>query len=193
MKNPKIMNRDYADFLRKKKRVPMVWVAVRFLLAAFGAQSVPVLAGSVSGPNVVWVNLDLTIEGQRSNQIVRDFASSRSTDCNGNWSTQSLLYMVKRPPLIDDNLIRDVFLKGDISRKKRLHYLLRNYKDPEAYDGFDGVMVYARNGEEVKIMSLTTGRSKISTYTAAINHRPPKPESIKDAFCALLPPITRAP
>ncbi len=168
-------------------------LGVRLTYLLFFCYGSSVLAGSVSGPNIVWANLDLTAEGQKSSQIVRDFASSRSTDCNGSWSAQSLLYMTKRPPLIDDNLIRDVFLRGDVSRKKRLHYLLRNYKDPEVYDGFDGVMVYARNGGEVKIMSLTTGRSKISTYTAAVNHRPPKPESIKDAFCALLPPITRAP
>jgi len=180
-----------ADLLSERgRRRPVI---VCFLLIAFWIQGQLVFAGSVTGPNVVWVNLDSTAEGQKINQIVQDFANNKSTDCNGNWSTQSLLYMIKRPPLIDDDLIKDVFLKGSSRGKKRLHYLLRSYKDREAYDGFDGIMVYVKDGGEAKIMSLTTGKAKIETYTAALNNKFPRPESIKDAFCALLPPIIRTP
>jgi len=154
------------------------------------------LAGYAGGPYVVWVNLDLSSEKEEINQVIANFATSKSINCNGEWKRgDSLLYMKKRPPLISNSLIEKVFLKKSNSEKKRLNLALRGYKDIEFqhYEGLDGVIVYANENGAKKMMSLTTGKKKIESVTLASHGRSPAKGDIEEAFCALLPPITRRP
>lgn len=178
--------------MRLKSSIFLRW-GVRFTcLLVFGFSS-SVLAGSVSGPNVVWVNLDPSADAERVDNIIASFASNRKTDCHGHWfPSASLLYMKKRPQQIDNELIRDVFLKKKSSQRKRLNLALREYKDAEAYDGFDGIIVYSRSTNS-KMMRLTTGKNKIEEFALSMNGHTPEKQDIEDAFCVLLPPITRLP
>lgn len=152
-------------------------------------------AGYAGGPYVVWVNLDHSSEGKRVDKVIADYATAKSVNCAGRWKMgDSLLYMKKRPLLINDDLIEDVFLRKNSGQKKRLSSALRTYKDVDFhhYDGLDGIIVYTAEGGG-KMMSLTTGKRKIESVVIASHGKPPVKEDIEDAFCALLPPITRAP
>lgn len=152
-------------------------------------------AGYAGGPYVVWVNLDRSSEGERVDKIVADYATAKAVNCAGRWKMgDSLLYMKKRPLLITDDLVEDVFIRKNWSQKKRLSSALRNYKDIDFhhYDGLDGIIVYTTESG-AKMMSLTTGKRKIESVAIASHSRPPVKGDIEDAFCALLPPITRAP
>ena len=166
---------------------------VRFtypLVFGFGTLA---LAGSVSGPNVVWVNLDQSGDAERVNNIVASFVNNRETSCHGNWFPGvSLLYMKKRPQQISDELVWDVFLRKKSSQRKRLNLALREYKDAAAYDGFDGIIVYSRSKNST-MMRLTTGKNKIEKFALSINGKTPEKQDVEDAFCVLLPPITRLP
>jgi hypothetical protein len=155
--------------------------------------SASAFSGSVSGPNVVWVNLDSSIQGGKVNQIIEDFIDKKSTRCHGNWFPGiSLLYMKKRPPRISKALIKDVFLNKKRGQRIVLDLALKNYKDDDAYDGFDGVIVYA-NSIHPRMMRLTTGQQNIETFILSMNGEMPERKDIEAAFCVLLPPITRSP
>lgn len=150
-------------------------------------------AGSVSGPNVVWVNLDPSDDAERVNNIIASFVNNRKTDCHGNWFPgASLLYMKKRPRQISDELVEDVLLRKKSSQRKRMNLALREYKDAAAYDGFDGIIVYSRSVNST-MMRLTTGKNKIEKFSLSVNGSTPEKQDIEDAFCVLLPPITRLP
>ncbi|MDH6168205.1 hypothetical protein M2282_003356 [Variovorax boronicumulans] len=163
-----------------------------FFVIAGGAYSFA-FAGASNGPFVVWVNLDKSANRSRVNEIISDFANS-SKDCDGAWLRSPMLYMKKRPPLITDELIESVFLKKDTVRKKYLNAALKNYKnlDLSHLEGLDGVIVYTNSGA-ARMMSLTTGKTKIETLTLSSHGHTPEKEDIEGAFCALLPAITRAP
>lgn len=152
-------------------------------------------AGYAGGPYVVWVNLDHSSEGGRVDKVVSEYATAKSVNCAGRWKMgDSLLYMKKRPSSIGDDLVEDAFLRRKQESKKQLSSALRNYKDADfrQVDGLDGIIVYTTEGG-ARMMSLTTGKRKIESVAIASHGRPPVKGDIEDAFCALLPPITRAP
>lgn len=151
-------------------------------------------AGAKNGPYVVWVNLDKSSGGKRIDKIIKNFANKKSTDCDGQWLRGPLLYMEKRPRLITDDLIDDVFLKKSSSQMRNLNLALKNYKDDGMMNspGLDGVIIYANRGN-ARMMSLTTGKRKIETVTFEADRSLPEAADIEAAFCALLPPITRRP
>lgn len=105
----------------------------------------------------------------------------------------SLLYMKRRPPSIDDELVRDAFLGKKKTKMKQLDVALRRYRDAEFphHEGLDGIIVYSRQ-PEMKIMSFTAGARRIESVAVASQGNVPVKEDVEDAFCALLPPITRA-
>lgn len=143
----------------------------------------------------MWVNLDHSSDKERINKVISSYATSKPVNCDGLWRMgDSLLYMKKRPPLIDDYLVDGVFLKKEIAQRKRLNAALKNYKDADfrINDGLDGVIMYTTQGIP-RMMRLTTGKNRIESITLALRDGRPLKEDIEDAFCALLPPITRAP
>jgi len=152
-------------------------------------------AGYAGGPYVVWVNLDRSVNGKRVDKIIANFATSKSVNCGGQWKMgDSLLYMVARPSSISDSLVEDVFLRNDKIQMKRLSLALKNHRDADfpSHEGLDGVVIYS-NKRDAKIMSFTKGRRKIESVRIASPGELPSKQDIEDAFCALLPPITRAP
>lgn len=152
-------------------------------------------AGYAGGPYVVWVNLDRSSEGERVDKIVADYATAKPVNCAGRWKMgDSLLYMKKTPGIDWRWFGEDVFLRKKQESKKQLSSALRNYKDVDFrhVDGLDGIIVYTTEGG-TRMMSLTTGKRKIESVAIGMHGRPPVKGDIEDAFCALLPPITRAP
>jgi len=169
---------------------------IRFTLLFFaGALAISsVSAGYVYGPYAVWVNLDQSGEGKMVDQKIEQFFSDETTTCNGNWIVgQSRLYMKKRPKNIDNELVQRVFLKKDWSSQKKLQKILKNYKDEFIEEGFDGIIVYLRHNGEAKMMGMTVGKKKITSYTLTLSNEHPEDGMIKNVFCGLLPPKTRAP
>lgn len=70
--------------------------------------------------------------------------------------------------------------------------VLKSYVDEYAYDGFDGIIVYA-NSRDAEMMQLTTGHKRIEKFAVALKGKQPEKKDIEAAFCVLLPPITRKP
>lgn len=153
------------------------------------------VAGYAGGPYVVWVNLDHSLKRVVVDQMIADFAVGKSVNCDDRWKVgDSLLYMKRRPLLIDDELVMDVFLKKSKAKLRRLNAALKNYRDAEFphHEGLDGLIVYAGQ-PEMKLMSFTTGGRQIESISIASKVDVPSKEDVEEAFCALLPPITRAP
>ncbi|HEX7866852.1 MAG TPA: hypothetical protein VF555_17990 [Variovorax sp.] len=102
--------------------------------------------------------------------------------------------MKKRPPGITDDLVKKVFIEKDRVSLKHLNRFLKSFRDAEREidEGLDGIMVYSRkNGP--KMMNFVTGRKKIKTFEMRSGDASPSAGDIEDAFCVLLPPVTRAP
>ncbi|QNK66155.1 hypothetical protein [Variovorax sp. PAMC26660] len=179
----------WSSLLRRLSRQGVLVFASSFIIHLSAS------AGYAGGPYVVWVNLDHSFDGERIDSVVADFVASNSINCDGQWkSGDSLLYMKKRPPLIDDDLVRKVFLKRDAIQRKYLSDALRKYSEIgfRHYDGLDGIVVYSNQGV-AKMMSLTTKKKEIQSVVLASRGNRPMKKDVEDAFCALLPPITRAP
>ena len=153
----------------------------------FSGFSLHSFAGYRDDRLVVWVNLN---EGQNKmliNNLIREFIESGRIDkeCGVKWSDWgSILYMKKRPTGITDELIKKVFLEN----------LLKSFRDPEREikEGLDGIIVYSGKNSP-KMMNFVTGRKKIKTFHLASNKSSPSTRDVEDAFCVLLPPVTRAP
>ena len=153
------------------------------------------VAGDAGGPYVVWVNLDRSLNKSVVDQMIADFVVRKSINCDDQWKLgDSLLYMKRRPALIDDGLVRDIFLKKSKAKLKHLNAALKNYRDDEFphHEGLDGLIVYTGQ-PEMKMMSFTRGRHRIESLAIASKGDVPSKEDVEEAFCALLPPITRAP
>lgn len=173
------------------QRLP--WHAMVFLLLLL--KTPLIFAGYAGGPYVLWVNLDHSSGKEWVDGVIANFATSKPVGCAGEWKMgDSLLYMKKRPPLINNELVEDVFLRKNRDQKKQLNLALKSYRDIDFrhHDGLDGVIVYTSEGG-AKMMSLTTGKNKIESVAVASHGNSPVKEDIENAFCALLPPITRAP
>ncbi|WP_418118145.1 hypothetical protein [Variovorax sp. 350MFTsu5.1] len=165
-----------------------------FLLWGSSSQS---FAGYRDDRLVVWVNLDESPGRELINKMVKDFVESGRVDaeCGVSWHEWgSVLYMKKRPPGITDELIRKVFIEKDRKSLQYLNRFLKSFRDAdrEIDEGLDGVIVYSKkNGP--KMMNFVTGRKKIKTFEMRPGDASPSARDIEDAFCVLLPPVTRAP
>ena len=102
--------------------------------------------------------------------------------------------MKKRPAGITDDLVKRAFLEKNRVSLQQLNRFLKSFRDAEREvdEGLDGIMVYSRkNGP--RMMNFVTNRKKIKTFEMRSDGASPSAQDIEDAFCVLLPPVTRAP
>jgi hypothetical protein len=168
-----------------------------FIPLLFWIFSLPSFAGHRDDRHVVWVNLDEGQNGLFINDVIREFIESGSIDkeCGINWSgSGSTLYMKKRPPGITNELIKKAFLEKNEKSLRDLNKFLKSFRDikGEINEGLDGVVVYSVSGNP-RMMNFVTGRKKIKTFHLASKKSSPSTQDVEDAFCVLLPPVTRAP
>ena len=146
---------------------------------------------------LAWVNLDGAADQFGIDQKIVDFANADRIDsiCGINWTrNNSILYIKKRPQKITDSLLHRVFFDQEKSAFKELSNVLRNFRDNDAevYDGLDGVIIYSsKNGP--RMMSFTKGGKKVMERSLKFDSSKLRTEDIEQSFCALMPPITRAP
>jgi len=164
-------------------------VAALFLLSTTS------FAGFRDDHFVAWVNLG-GVDDQEITRKIDDFANSDRIDlvCDINWkNNDSILYVKTRPAGITDELVRKVFLKRDESSFLKLSNALRSFRDVDANvrHGLDGVVVYS-GGRAPRMMSFTTGERRIKTRSIELKSSS-ETKDVEDAFCAVLPPIVRAP
>jgi hypothetical protein len=169
-------------------------LAAHYLLYGYASNS---FAGYREDRLVVWVNLEEASDHLNVNKVIENFIISRrvDTECGVRWRDGgSILYMKKRPHQITNDLIREVFIQRKKTALQRLNYLLKSFRSPEdgVQDGLDGVMVYSNNNGP-HMMNFITKRKTIKAYPLALKDSTPTTQDIEDAFCILLPPITRAP
>lgn len=165
-----------------------------FVLYGFSLNS---FAGYRDDRFVVWVNLDEGPHREIVNKVIKDFVESGrvDTECGVHWREWgSTLYMKKRPPGITDELVRKAFVEKDRASLQQLNRFLKSFRDAEREidEGLDGIMVYSKkNGP--RMMNFVTNRKKIKTFEMRGDGASPSARDIEDAFCVLLPPVTRAP
>ena len=159
---------------RMGKRLGMFVIAMAMHAAAG--------AGSVEGPYVAWVNL--SDNPKLIDTRIRDYVNSDKAekDC---WGHSGLLYMRRKPAGLTKEFVRQAVVDKDPKALRALNKLLKQPFD-ELDAGMDGVIVYDdANGP--RLYSLTTGHKKVDAYKL------PDLSHLGKGFCAVLPPITRAP
>jgi hypothetical protein len=169
-------------------------LAVHCLLYGYALNS---FAGYREDRLVVWINLEEASDHLNVSKVIANFINSRrvDTECGVHWRDGgSILYMKKRPHQITNDLIREVFIQRKEASLQRLNYLLKSFRGPEdgVRDGLDGVMVYSNNNGP-HMMNFIANKKTIKAYPLALKNSTPTTRDIEDAFCILLPPITRAP
>lgn len=145
---------------------------------------------------IAWINLGRGADDQEMTKKIVDFANSDRIDfaCRINWSNNdSILYVGARPLGVTDELIREVFFEKNKASFLKLSHALRSFRDPDANvrHGLDGVIFYS-GGSFPRMMSFTTGGKRIKVYPIELKASS-EAKDVEGAFCALLPPITRAP
>ncbi|WP_432728051.1 hypothetical protein [Variovorax sp. W6] len=167
------------------------------VLLAFSSLPFTSLAGYRDDRLVMWVNLDEGSGGLDVSSTIREFIRSGRIDkeCGVDWAAWgSALYMKKRPAGITNDLIKEVFLEKNKASLDKLDRLLRTFRDSEngVDEGLDGVVVYAGK-KYPRMMNFVVGGKKIKTYKMTSDKSDPTIREIEEAFCVLLPPVTRAP
>ncbi|UVH58081.1 hypothetical protein NWF24_01330 [Variovorax paradoxus] len=158
--------------------------------------SVNSFAGFRDDHFVAWISLGKGANSREVSRKIDEFANSDrvNSTCKINWTgNDSMLYLNATIPGVSDKLIKGLFIERDGSYFPKINHALRNFRDAEANvrDGLDGIIFY--DGEQsFRMMSFTAGRRGIKTYPLILNASS-KAEEIESAFCALIPPITRAP
>jgi len=154
-------------------------------------------AGYRSDRLVVWINLEKDHDAFDVDGVIVNFIRSGRIDleCGVDWKDGgSMLYMKKRPVGITNDLAWKVFLKKDKVALRHLNYLLKSFRDAEngVDEGLDGVVIYSnKNGPHM--MNLVAGKKKIKSYPLTSNNASLTAQDVEEAFCILLPPVTRAP
>lgn len=165
------------------KKLIRLLVVFEFLLVHVCA-----FAGEQDGPYVVWVNLS---KNKNIDEVVakhiHDEIGGRTLEENKCLPPGILVFMKIRPNNISDALVEKAVVKEDKKSIIVLNNKLRHVYNEEIDKGFDGIVVYDDvSGPRFSV--LVSGkkaimREKIPVVTDS--------KSIWNAFCRVVPPITR--
>ena len=164
------------------KRIVGRCVGLSALLAVLAMSTAPALAGMVYGPYLIWVNL----AGDASaDAALHDYTNAVPANdmC---WNSHALLIAGNLPDGLTPELVRKaVVAREPAARKHLLAILKRGDGDIES---FDGIVVVAKGGPP-RLMSLAASGRVRSKAVVEMSGQPDWPE----AFCDVLPPISRKP
>lgn len=140
-----------------------------------------VQAGDPGGPYVVWVNLS------KNSEIDKMLDKRLQDDDDRIPSTASFLFR-RRPNGMTNELVYKAVIKDDKVARKLLSKMIRQpFKEFDK--GFDGIIIY--DEEKVPRFSVML-RDSYDVYKEIIPS-PKKPGAIWDAFCTMMPEVTRKP
>lgn len=152
-------------------------LAAAVLMAGAGAQ-----AGSVSGPYVIWMNF---AEDASADDALHAY-THKEIDADSCWSAGALLLVRDFPPAITPELVRRAVLQREPAAQSRLRALLR--KGDADLDRYDGVVVVPK-GRTPTLASFSASGKVMSRMAVDKAGQP----IWADAFCGVLPPISRKP
>ena len=139
-------------------------------------------AGMAVGPYLIWVNL---AEDATADQAIHDYTHAELS-LDSCWDSNGLLVYKALPKEITPELVRQAVVRKDAAARKRLLAVLhRRHGDIESWDG---IVVVPKTGKPTLMSLSASGRFK--TKAAAEKNGQP---DWSDAFCAVLPPISRKP
>lgn len=151
----------------------LVRISVSTLLAL---STLPALAGSRSGPHIIWVNLSQN----RQIEVVIEKRLQEQDDCLSPSASFNDL-----PRWISVELVKKAVLRQDKKSIATLDRQIRRRYDDYLYDGFDGIMVYDEESGP-RLSSLGRGRKYV------VDTRLPKQAAAQwEEFCKLVPRIKR--
>ncbi|MEP6503699.1 MAG: hypothetical protein ABJD97_10230 [Betaproteobacteria bacterium] len=157
--------------------------AARIAIAATGLLlSASALSGSVSGPYVLWMNFADNVSADEALHAYTH-AEASADSC---WNDSGLLLYREFAPAITPRLVQRAVLLREPAAQARLRALLR--KGDPGLGGYDGVIVIPKSPKPTIVSFSAAGK---------IKSRPAIDRSGQaiwaDAFCEVLPPISRKP
>lgn len=139
-------------------------------------------AGMAAGPYLIWVNL---AEDATADQAIHDYTHAELS-LDSCWDSNGLLVYKALPKEITPELVRLAVVRKDAAARRRLLAVLhRRHGDIESWDG---IVVVPKTGKPTLMSLSASGRFK----TKAAAEKAGQPDWA-DAFCAVLPPISRKP
>jgi hypothetical protein len=150
------------------------------------------LAGSVSGPYLIWFNF---AGDQDADNAIHDFTHAfdddrlghfEGTPLEGCWNPDALLLIRDYPPAITSTLVSAAVLHRSHTAGKRLRRLMLEGDD--AIKGYDGIIVIVHSPKQTVMSFSASGRIKSRVAIDQSGH-----VDWPRAFCDVLPPISRKP
>jgi hypothetical protein len=139
-------------------------------------------AGMVDGPYLIWVNL---ADDASADQAIHDYTHAEPS-LESCWDPNGLLVYKELPREITPELVRQAIVRKDPAARKRLLAVLhRRHGDIESWDG---IVVVPKSAKPMLMSLAASGRLK-SRVAADKDGKP----DWADAFCGVLPPISRKP
>jgi hypothetical protein len=142
----------------------------------------PAFAGSVSGPEVILVNLS---DNAGIEQKIKDIVDTGNISC---WNPDAELFIRRRPQGMTNNLILSGLIQKQKASIRKLDKLLRK-PDGDIDKGYDGIVVYVEKPKRKFITLVSTFLSTIDTDIPLSTTE----DGLIKAFCEALPPVTRKP
>jgi hypothetical protein len=149
------------------------------LLAVWAA---PAGAGTVFGPYLIWMNF---AEDASADAAIHDYTHAEP-DPDSCWNSQALLLYQGFAKEITPELVRRAVVLHEPAQRKRLLALLRLGGDD--IKAFDGVVVIPKSGSPTVMSLSASGKIKSRSAIDKAGHA-----IWADAFCEVLPPISRKP
>lgn len=142
-------------------------------------------AGVVIEPNIVYANLS-DAPDEAVDLALKGSINAVHPEC---WvKGGGLIYMKKRPPGVDDKLIRRAVLQGRLSAKRSLSNALLSSRDDEV-NGLDGVVVYV-DRPSPRLASMTAKTLTVDSQNIADVRNA---KDVELAFCAVKPDVVPSP
>ncbi len=160
-------------------RKPLLALAAGAILA-LAAPSAD--AGMTDGPYLIWFNL---AEDPAADQAIHDYTHAELS-LDSCWNSNGLLIYKELPTDITPALVQQAVVRKDPAARKRLLAVL--HRRHGAIDSWDGIVVVPKSDKPTLISLAASGR--IKTRMAAEKDGTP---DWADAFCSVLPPISRQP
>ena len=143
---------------------------------------VDAIAGSVSGPFLIWMNL---ANDTAADEALHEFTHAEIT-ADSCWNSSALLVYRDFPSAITPALVQRAVLKREPAAQARLRALM--HKGDADLERYDGIVVIPQTGKPTIVSFAASGKikSRPAIDKAGNAHW-------ADAFCDVLPPISRKP
>jgi len=139
-------------------------------------------AGSASGPYLIWINL---ADDASADEAIHLYTHAELS-LDSCWDSSGLLVYKEFPTEITPELVRKAFVAHDAAARQRLLTIL--HRRDKSIESYDGIVVVPKSARPTLMSLAASGRVK----SRVVGEKDGKLDWA-DAFCGVLPPISRKP